>query len=263
MYGKIFASMYDGSLYGQWEAIVTMQQMIVLCDAGGVVDMTPQAMAARTSIPLEIIEKGLELLMKPDRYSRTPGCDGRRIELIDDNRPWGWIIVNYDKYRWLASAEEKREADRIRIAEKRAKSKVSQDVAECRNESQDVAKVANVAQAEVEAIRKKIYVASPRSELHRAIIDAYHEILPNLPAVKTWPERRARKLDARISERVREGKPANLVAYWAGYFRKVAASDFLCGRSKSDWRCQGLEWLLEAKNFEKVIEGGFDNVRAA
>lgn len=260
MYGKIFASMYDGSLYGQWEAIVTMQQMIVLCDAGGVVDMTPQAMAARTSIPLEIIAKGIELLMKPDKYSRTPGCDGRRIELIDDERPWGWHIVNYDKYRWPASSEEKREADRVRIAEKRAKSRASQDVAESRKESQQVA---NVAQAEVEAISKKKYVASPRSELHKKIIDAYHEILPNLPAVKTWPERRKRKLDARIGERLSEGKQANLVAYWAGYFRKVAASDFLCGRSKTDWRCPGLEWLLEPKNFEKVIEGGHDNARPA
>jgi hypothetical protein len=257
MYGKVFGSMYDGSLYGQWEAIVTMQQMIVLADAGGVVDMTPQAMAARTSIPLEIIEKGLALLMQPDKYSRTRGCDGRRIELIDDERPWGWHIVNYDKYKWLASSEEKREADRLRIAEKREKSRMSQSVAVSRSESHEVA---NVAQVEVE-VDKKIFVASPRADLHNAIIAAYHEILPNLPAVKAWNERRKRKLDARISDRTREGKAAGTAAYWAGYFRKVAASDFLCGRGKTDWRCPGLEWLLEPKNFEKVIEGAYDNVR--
>jgi hypothetical protein len=260
MYGKVFASMYDGSLYGQWEAIVTMQQMIVLCDAGGVVDMTPQAIAARTSIPLEIIEKGLQLLMQPDKYSRTRGCDGRRIELIDDDRPWGWHIVNYDKYKWLATSEEKREADRLRIAEKREKSKMSQSVAESSEPSHEVA---NVAQVEVEVEAKKICVASPRSDLHQAIIDAYHEVLPNLPAVKTWTERRKRKLDARIRDRKKEGKASGVVAYWAGFFRKVAASDFLCGRGKTDWRCPGLEWLLEPKNFEKVIEGSYDNVRAS
>lgn len=257
MYGKVFGSMYDGSLYGQWEAIVTMQQMIVLADAGGVVDMTPQAMAARTSIPLEIIEKGIALLMQPDKYSRTRGCEGRRIELIDDERPWGWHIVNYDKYKWLASSEEKREADRVRIAEKREKSRMSQSVAESRDVSPDVA---NVAQVEVE-VDKKIFVASPRADLHKAIIAAYHEVLPNLPAVKAWTERRKRKLDARISDRTKEGKAAGTAAYWAGYFRKVAASDFLCGRGKTDWRCPGLEWLLEPKNFEKVIEGAYDNVR--
>ncbi len=62
MYGKIFDSIYDGTLYGQWEAIVVMQQLIVLADANGVVDMTPPAISARTSIPLPIIEKGLQIL---------------------------------------------------------------------------------------------------------------------------------------------------------------------------------------------------------
>ena len=48
MYGKIFESIYDGSLYGQWEAIVTMQQLIVLADADGVIDMTPPAISGKT-----------------------------------------------------------------------------------------------------------------------------------------------------------------------------------------------------------------------
>jgi hypothetical protein len=127
----------------------------------------------------------------------------------------------------------------------------------CRNVSE------THSETETETETEKIFVASPRQELHQAIIDAYHEILPNLPAVKSWNDRRKRKLDARISERQKEGKAAGTAAYWAGYFRKVAASDFLCGRGKTDWRCPGLEWLLEPKNFEKVIEGSYDNVRAA
>ena len=114
MYGKIFDSMYDGTLYGQWEAIVTFQQLIVLCDADGTVDMTPPAIAARTSIPLEIITKGLEILSKPDPYSRTPGSEGRRIELIDDHRPWGWTLVNHSKYKMLIDAETVREQNRER-----------------------------------------------------------------------------------------------------------------------------------------------------
>jgi hypothetical protein len=257
MYGKIFSSMYDGSLYGQWEAIVTMQQLIVLCDIGGVVDMTPQAIAARTSIPLEIIQKGIELLMQPDKYSRTPDCDGRRIELIDDRRPWGWHIVNYDKYRFMASAEEKREADRVRIAEKRAKSRVSQDVAESRDQSQQVA---NVAYAEAEEEVKKIYVAHATDrDLEKQILDVYHELLPTLPAVKIWGPEERRQLNDRIRETVKRGMPADGVDYWRRFFGKVAASDFLCGRTKDPWRCGGLKWLIKPKNFAKVIEGNYDN----
>ncbi len=144
MYGKIFDSMYEGTLYGHWEAIVTLQQMLVLCGSDGVIDMTPQAIAARTSIPLDIIAKGIAVLSEPDPYTRTPGEDGKRIILIDSHRPWGWLIVNYVKYRDLKSRAEKMEADRVRIADKR-KSLKNNSVADSRKESQVVAGVANVA----------------------------------------------------------------------------------------------------------------------
>lgn len=121
MYGKVFESIYDGTLHGHWQAIVTMQQLIVLADQDGVVDMTPKAIADRTTIPLEIIEAGLEHLAKADPFSRTPGDDGRRIVLLDDHRPWGWRLVNHAKYRALRNLEQKREADRQRQAKNRKK----------------------------------------------------------------------------------------------------------------------------------------------
>lgn len=149
MYGKLFASMYEGTLYGHWQAIVTFQQMIVLCDSDGLIDMTPQAIAARTSIPLEIIQEGISILEEPDKYSRTPGEDGRRIARLDEHRPWGWRVVNYHVYRDLVAQADKRKADRARIAAKRAESRnVSHGVAERRNGSRVVA---NVAHAEAEA----------------------------------------------------------------------------------------------------------------
>jgi hypothetical protein len=120
IYGKIFDSMYDGTLYGQWEAIVTFQQMIVLADADGIVDMTPQAIAARTSIPFEIIKKGLGILEAADPYSRTPGQDGRRIELIDAHRPWGWHIVNHEKYKRMQDSDMVRAQTRERVRRHRA-----------------------------------------------------------------------------------------------------------------------------------------------
>jgi uncharacterized phage protein (TIGR02220 family) len=115
MYGKIFDSMYTGTLYGQWRAIVTFQQLIVLADADGMVDMTPPAISAVTSIPLEIIEEGLKVLSSDDPYSRTPGAEGRRIELIDAHRPWGWHIVNHAKYKGLQDADTVRAQTRERM----------------------------------------------------------------------------------------------------------------------------------------------------
>jgi hypothetical protein len=137
VYGKVFESIYDGTLAGHWQAIVTMQQLIVLSNADGIVDMTAEAIARRTTIPMEIIEAGLAHLAKPDPYSRTPGDDGRRIVLLDDHRPWGWRLVNHAKYKALRDMEQKRAADRERMAEKRKKNKT------VAMGSPDVAKVAH------------------------------------------------------------------------------------------------------------------------
>lgn len=109
MYGKIFASMFKGSLYGQWEAIVTFTVMIVLADQHGEVDMTAEALSAQTSIPLDIIQRGICQLEAPDPKSRTPDDEGRRIVRVSDARDWGWVITNYAHYRAIRTAEERRE----------------------------------------------------------------------------------------------------------------------------------------------------------
>lgn len=144
MYGKVFSSMYDGTLAtkGPWQALVTFQQMIVLADRDGVVDMTASAISRRTSIPLEIIETGISELMQPDPESRTPAEDGRRIVLLEGHRTWGWQIVNHAKYAALRSLEERREYMRVAQAEHRARVKAQTEASKIVMTSQD--KSANV-----------------------------------------------------------------------------------------------------------------------
>lgn len=127
MYGKVFASMYDGSIYGKWKAIITLQQMITLADKDGVLDMTPEALSARTSIPLDIIREGIVELESPDKASRTPDEEGRRIIRLDEDRPWGWKITNYTKYREIRTAEDRREYHRRYYHEKRKLNNSSTD----------------------------------------------------------------------------------------------------------------------------------------
>jgi len=138
MYGKLFVSMYEGTLYGQWQAIITLQQLVILADADGVVDMTPPAIAARTSIPLEIIEAGLSQLAEADKYSRSEAEDGRRIVPLDADRPWGWRIVNYAKYRDMRSAEDRKAYMREYMREKRKQEKLTEV-----NSKQPLAMLAN------------------------------------------------------------------------------------------------------------------------
>lgn len=128
MYGKIFDSIYDGTLADNWQALITFQQLIVLCDADGIIDMTPTAISRRTGIPIEHIEAGLKTLESPDPYSRTEGNEGRRIQLLDEHRPWGWYIVNHKKYKALQDADTIREQNRLRKQRQRERSKESQTV---------------------------------------------------------------------------------------------------------------------------------------
>lgn len=121
MYGKIFDSIYDGTLVEDWRALVTFQQLIVLCDADGVIDMTPSAISRRTGIPIEHIKAGIEVLERPDPWSRTPDEEGRRIIRLDEHRPWGWYLVNHKKYKALQDADTVREQNRIRKQRQREK----------------------------------------------------------------------------------------------------------------------------------------------
>lgn len=122
MYGKLFSQMYDGTLgtEGPWQALVTFQQLVILSDRHGVVDMTAEAISRRTTLPLDVIKAGLKVLVKPDPNSRTPDEQGRRIVQLSDDRNWGWRIVNYEKYRKIRSADERREYMRQYMKDSRA-----------------------------------------------------------------------------------------------------------------------------------------------
>jgi len=191
MYGKLFTQMYDSSLCEVWEALITFQQLIVLSDSQGVVDMTHEAIHRRTNIPLDIIQRGVTELEKEDSRSRSPEADGRRIERLDAHRDWGWRIVNYSYYRTLASAEEKREADRLRLQRKRAADRgVSPLVADGRGPSLDLADVAQ-GEGEEEGKRKRHGPPSgPGVGVDEAewVLEQVKPIYPKREGHQRWPQ---------------------------------------------------------------------------
>lgn len=113
MYGKLYPQMYEGSLRAAgWEAIIALQQMVILANVEGVVDKTLDWIADTTTLPRDILERGIAVLEKPDPESRTPDEDGRRLVRLSDTRSWGWRIVNYAHYRNLRKEEERRDYHR-------------------------------------------------------------------------------------------------------------------------------------------------------
>jgi hypothetical protein len=101
---------------------------------------------------------------------------------------------------------------------------------------------------------------------HTAIINIYHEILPELPCISTkvvnskeeynWQGTRSGHLQARW----RGSERRQSLDWWRGYFERVKESDFLMGKTngtngrsfKAD-----LGWLIKPENFNKVVEGKY------
>jgi len=92
---------------------------------------------------------------------------------------------------------------------------------------------------------------------YQAIVDLYHQALPELPAVAILNAGRKRALQARW----RESDVHRDLGFWAEYFFQVKTSDFLMGRvpgrnGSKAFRAT-FDWLLAPSNFVKVVEGNY------
>lgn len=98
-YTPVFRSVFEGSLCGQYPDTAAWLFLLALQDKYGNIDMTPQYISAITGMPAEDLLACIERFMQPDPASRSDTEDGRRLVLIDPDRPWGWHVVNHLKYR--------------------------------------------------------------------------------------------------------------------------------------------------------------------
>lgn len=109
MFAKIFSQIFDSTIANNYQHRHIFMDLLVLADSDGVLDMTADAIARRTNVPLDQIKAAIAALSEPDTESRTPGDDGRRILPLDPKRSWGWQIVNYHHYRRIRDEESRRE----------------------------------------------------------------------------------------------------------------------------------------------------------
>lgn len=151
-YTKLFSGIvmstvwtYDSDTKVVWVTLLAMAD-----ERGNVVGTIP-GLAKMAGVTVEATRKAMAIFLAPDPDSGSKEFEGRRIETIDR----GWRLLMHPKYRALRSREEKLEADRVRIAAKRAAEKTS-IVPRVSQESQNVAEVAHAeASAEAEADRNE------------------------------------------------------------------------------------------------------------
>ena len=90
---------------------------------------------------------------------------------------------------------------------------------------------------------------------YAAIMDEYNAICVSLTPIKVMSEKRKKEAKTRFLREFR-GDMGEVRAF----FRKVEASDFLCGRNGHGWTAS-FDWLMKSANAIKVLEGTYDNKR--
>lgn len=93
---------------------------------------------------------------------------------------------------------------------------------------------------------------------HQAIVDLYHEVLPELPAVALINKGRQQHLQGRW----REHAAHRDLSFWREFFESVKTSKFLMGKvpgrnGAKPFRAT-FDWLICPSNFVKVVEGNYN-----
>lgn len=112
--------------------------------------------------------------------------------------------------------------------------------------------------------------AKPPTCPHHALIDLFGQHLPTMPQPKKelwsganeeamrarwrWVLTAKKESGERYAETVEQG-----LEWFGRYFSYVKKSDFLMGRTPKPWTACDLGWLMKAANFEKVVQGNYEN----
>ncbi len=132
MYCKLFASLYQGTLRGRSNEILVFTNLLAHAGRDGTVDKHFRAIAEETGLSIDEVKAAILVLEAPDEESRSPEYDGARIVKMDGHRAWGWLIVNYAKYRAIRSEEDR--AEQNRLAQQRWRNKNKPESAESKQD---------------------------------------------------------------------------------------------------------------------------------
>lgn len=249
MYAKIFDQIFDSSIADDCQVRWVFQDMLVLADKNGVVDMTHQAISRRTNVPLETVKRAIAALEAPDTLSRSTEFDGSRIKRLDEHRDWGWFIVNVQKYRDIATDDNYRAKSRERMRKHRDQEKerskerelilnTDTDTDRGVTNSNGNATLRNVTQPEVD----KLPVEAER----------WNAVCGGISKVVTCGKERMKHIYARRKE------PFWQLNFEAG-LERIKNSLFCQGVSDRGWKAS-FDWLIEQSDvLAKVIEGKYDN----
>jgi len=207
----------------------------------GAIPFNPGSIAWRTRLPMDLVTRSMDKLLQ--------------LDIIGPNGN-GWKFVHWGKRQY--------KSDNVieRVREWRSSKKdetLHETLPVTLHETLDVTAQNRAEQNRTDISMSPQVTKTPSSARgsnkitpHEAIVSLYHEILPELPAVKEWTAERQKQLQARW----REAPKRQELEWWKKYFSHVRDSDFLMGKNKEKWT-PNLEWLVKKANLVNVIEGKY------
>ena len=254
MYVKLFRDMLDSTLWMQPDHVVRVWlTLLLLADREGFVEVPVPALASRARVSLEHAIESIEVLEAPDEFSRTDEEEGRRILRITEEKTL-WKIVNYEFYRKMRTADQKRQYQKMYMRDWRKKRKEEDSHGEENQDStsrcdEKVHELAH-ADADADAEGKKKTTSSSRDDLKKAVdfILTFWEEEELSPRLMSISKTRRSNVRGRLKEHGFDAIKAVL--------ESRRDSNFLCNVI-FDGKGAGFDWVFGPKNFVKILDGNY------
>jgi hypothetical protein len=121
MYGKVFAAMYEGSMLGSGPEVFALWPYIISnADREGYLELNFDLVAAKIGMKPGEVERVVKRFMEPDAKSRSKKQGGRKLEKCGE---FLYHVINYEYYRAIRNAEDRKESNRLSQARYREKKK--------------------------------------------------------------------------------------------------------------------------------------------
>lgn len=150
-------------------------------------------------------------------------------------------IINWDTYQQTEKTNNKQTNTHVTSSQQASNTQVTTNKNE-KNEKNE----------------KKTTLSEPEAPTsvcpHEKIRRLYNKILPELPTCTV----RNKSFDQQTRARWNEDKTRQNLAWWENLFKDIRNSDFLMGRSKTNFRAS-LDWIVKAQNMTKILNGNYEN----
>jgi hypothetical protein len=117
-YGKFFSSTFTGSMYGASTDVFAVWGYIIANTVDSTVELNPKSLANIFSATEQRMQIAIDYLCEPDPRSRISDNEGRR--LIREGE-YQYHVVTHQHYRAIRNEDDRREYNRLKMQESRAR----------------------------------------------------------------------------------------------------------------------------------------------